>query len=69
MSATPALARVTVSIPAEGVGEIVFSRDGSIHSEAARSLNLDAIARETEVVIMQYEEGIAIVCPLEAKEA
>lgn len=59
------IARVTVSIPAEGVGEIVFSKGGARRSEAARSLDGRPIPRETEVVIIDYERGIAAVQPWE----
>jgi hypothetical protein len=65
------LARVTVGIPATGVGEIVFAKGGGRRSEAARSLTGEPIARGTEVVILEYQRGIAAVRPfqelLEAK--
>lgn len=53
--------RITVSIPAGGVGEIVFSKAGARRSEAARSLDGRAIPRDTEVVIIDYTGGIALV--------
>jgi hypothetical protein len=59
------IARVTVRIPAGGVGEIVFTKAGSRRSEAARSLSGEPIARETEVVIVDYARGVARVVPLE----
>lgn len=57
------LARVTVRIPAEGVGEIVFAKGGRRRSEAARAPDGRSIARETEVVVTGYERGIAMVQP------
>jgi hypothetical protein len=57
------LARVTVSIPATGVGEILFSKGGVRRSEAARSLTGRPIPRATEVVILQYGRGVAGVQP------
>lgn len=55
--------RVTVSIPAGGVGEIVFSMHGSRRSEAARSLGSKPISYNTEVVIIDYDHGTALVQP------
>ncbi len=57
------VARVTVSIPADGVGEIVFAKAGSRRSEAARSCAGHEISRDTEVVVTDYARGIAIVQP------
>ena len=55
------LARVTVSIPAGGVGEIIFSKAGSRRGEAARSVDGRAITRDTEVVVIDYAGGVALV--------
>ena len=55
------LARVTMSIPDGGVGEIVFSKGESRRSEGARSLNGRPIARGEEVVVVDYQRGIALV--------
>ncbi|HET9017239.1 MAG TPA: hypothetical protein VFN57_16670 [Thermomicrobiaceae bacterium] len=57
------LARVTVSIPAGGVGEVVFSKAGIRRSEGARSASGHAIPRATEVVILDYARGVAVVQP------
>ena len=57
------LGRVTVSIPANGVGEVVFSKAGTRRSEGARSLNATAIPYNTEVVIVEYVHGVALVQP------
>ena len=59
------LARVTVSIPETGAGEIVFAKAGRRRSEAARSATGHAISRGTEVVIMRYARGAAHVEPWE----
>lgn len=55
------LARVTVSIPDQGVGEIVFEKAGTRRSEAARSLGQQAIPRGSEVMVTQYARGVAYV--------
>jgi hypothetical protein len=57
------IARVTVSIPANGVGEIVFMKAGVRRSEAARSALGLPIPRDTEVLIVDYARGIASVQP------
>lgn len=57
------VARVTVGIPEGGIGEIVFTKAGTRRSEAARSLSGKAIARGTEVVVVEYERGVATVQP------
>lgn len=59
------LARVTVSIPGTGAGEIVYSKAGTRRSEAARSLTGRPIPRNTEVVVVAYERGVAAVQPYE----
>lgn len=58
-----ALARTSVAIPAEGVGEIVFSLGGTRRSEAARSADRIPIPRDTEVLVVEYTRGTAIVRP------
>ena len=55
------IARVTVSIPANGVGEIVFTKAGARRSEAARNLNSRPVPRETEVVVIDYTHGLATI--------
>ena len=57
------IARVSVSIPAGGTGEVVFTKAGSRRGEAARSLGGKPIARDSEVVIVEYERGVAAVPP------
>ena len=57
------VARVTVGIPSDGVGEIVFTKAGTRRSEAARGLNGTPVPRDTEVVVTGYERGVATVQP------
>ena len=55
--------RISVSVPAGGTGEVIFSKAGARRSEAARGLEGRPIARGTEVVITAYQDGFAIVQP------
>lgn len=57
--------KVTVTIPEGGTGEVLFSKAGVRRGEAARSLTGAAILRDTEVVIIEYERGVALVQPWE----
>jgi membrane protein implicated in regulation of membrane protease activity len=57
------LAKVTVTIPDSGAGEIVFTKAGRRRSEAARSATGQAISRGTEVLVLRYERGAAHVQP------
>jgi hypothetical protein len=57
------LGRISVSIPPDGVGEVLFSKAGLRRSEAARSASGGAIPRDTEVIITDYVQGIAVVEP------
>jgi hypothetical protein len=65
--------RISVSVPAGGTGEMIFSKAGARRSEAARGVEGRPIARGTEVVITAYQSGFAIVQPweefLRAREA
>ena len=59
------LARVSDAVRAlDGVGEILFSQNGTLRSAAARSEDGSAIQRGTEVVVLRYERGIAYVRPI-----
>ena len=59
------LARVSDAVRAlDGVGEILFSQNGTLRSAAARSEDGSAIERGTEVVVLRYERGIAYVRPI-----
>lgn len=55
------LARVTIGIPEGGTGEIIFSKADSRRSEGARSIDGRPIARDEEVVVVDYQRGIALV--------
>jgi hypothetical protein len=57
------IAEVTIAIRPDMVGEIVYSKGGSRHSDAARSVDGGAVEHGTEVVIVRYERGIAYVEP------
>jgi hypothetical protein len=51
--------RVSGTIRDHGTGEILFSQNGSRRFAAARSENGLPIPRDTEVVVMRYEQGVA----------
>ena len=57
------IARVTSSIRAGGVGEIVYELGGTRHVSAARAKDARAIGRGTEVVIVAAAHGTAVVEP------
>jgi hypothetical protein len=57
------IAQVTRAIRPDGIGEIVFTRDGTRRSEGARSATGEAIPAGSEVVILRYEKGLAFVEP------
>lgn len=57
------VARVSVGIPSQGVGEIVFAKAGGRRSEAARGLGGRPIPRGAEVLILDYARGVAVVQP------
>lgn len=59
------IARVTSSIRAGGVGEIVFEKGGRQRVEGARLLGPGSVPQGTEVVIVRYEHGIAYVEPID----
>jgi hypothetical protein len=49
---------VTSAIRLDGVGEIVFVRDGARHSAPARADNAASIERGAEVVVTRVDGGI-----------
>jgi hypothetical protein len=55
--------RVTVAIRDGGVGEVVYTRGGTRRSAGARSKDGHALQRGTEVVIANYDRGVAYVEP------
>jgi hypothetical protein len=57
------LGRVTSTIREDGVGEIVFSQEGTRRGSGARSDTGREIPKNVEVVVTRYERGIAYVRP------
>lgn len=60
------LARVTLPVGGTRIGEIVYVKHGTTRSEGARSLDGSPLPRDSEVVVMKYDRGIAYVSPLES---
>lgn len=60
------LARVSVTIPAGGVGEILFEKGERRRGEGARGVEGARVARGEEVVVLAYDRGIAVVQPWQA---
>lgn len=57
---TGMLGKVSITIPAEGIGEIIYTSPGGIHkSIPARSLDTQRLERDQEVVVVNYQHGIA----------
>ena len=59
------LGRVTLTIPPQGTGEIVYTQGGTRKTAAARGADAGEIAKGKEVVVLRYERGIAYVRPWE----
>jgi membrane protein implicated in regulation of membrane protease activity len=59
------LGRVSSVVREGGVGEMIFSQEGSRRATPIRSETGAAIAKGTEVVVTRYEKGIAYVRPWE----
>lgn len=57
------IGRVTSTIFPSGYGEVIYERYGSRHSIPARTKDGIGIERETEVVILDIQKGVAIVQP------
>lgn len=55
------LARVSIGIPDGGTGEIIYSKGETRRGEGARSIDGRPIARGEEVVVLDYQRGIALV--------
>jgi membrane protein implicated in regulation of membrane protease activity len=53
--------RITSSIRAGGIGELVFSQQGTRRTTAARTEDGTPIAKGAEVIVVRYERGIAYV--------
>jgi hypothetical protein len=59
------MAKVSAGIPANGVGEVSYDRDGSPFVSAARSVDGEEIAKGVQVVILKHEKGMTWVQPYE----
>ena len=57
-------ARVVSAIREGGTGEIVYTKRGTRFTAGARTANGAAVERGTEVVILNYEHGIAYIQPV-----
>lgn len=57
------LGKISLRVPAGGVGEVVYTLEGSRHSDGATSVDGLEIPEGTEVVIVGFEKGIAQVEP------
>jgi membrane protein implicated in regulation of membrane protease activity len=55
------LGRVSSTIRPDGVGELIYTRDGARRPVCARSEDGSLIGRDTEVVVTRYEKGVAYV--------
>lgn len=60
-----AIGRVSSTIRANGIGEIIFSQEGVRNCCGARSETGAPIAKGVEVAVTRYERGIAYVRPWE----
>jgi hypothetical protein len=59
------IGRVSSSIHESGYGEIVYEQNGIRQVASARGEGARAIPRNTEIVILRVEKGVAIVQPFE----
>ena len=55
------LGHVSSTVRIGGVGEMVFTQDGTRRAAAIRAETNEPIARGAEVVVTRYENGIAYV--------
>lgn len=57
---TGMLGKVSITIPEQGLGEIIYTSPGGVHkSVPARSLNGQRMVRDQEVVVVDYQNGVA----------
>ncbi len=57
------VARVSSTVHAKGTGEILFSLNGTRRCAAARAEDGGLLERDTQVLVLRYERGIAWVRP------
>jgi hypothetical protein len=60
------LGYVSTPIAAGGTGEFIYVRRGSRHACTAKSYGEEMIAREVEVVVLDYAHGVVLVKPFQA---
>lgn len=65
---TGVIGRLSGGIPANGVGEILYSQNGSRRAAPVRSDDGTAIERGAEVIVMRHKRGMAYVRRWEAFE-
>lgn len=65
---TGVIGRLSGGIPANGVGEILYSQNGSRRAAPVRSDDGSAIERGAEVIVMRHKRGMAYVRRWEAFE-
>lgn len=57
---TGMLGKVSITIPEKGIGEIIYTSPSGMHkSIPARGLNNQRLERDQEVVVVNYQHGIA----------
>jgi len=56
-----AVGKISISIPANGTGEVIFEQHGVRRSVGARGEDGESIEKGSEVVISRYEKGLAYV--------
>jgi len=57
---TGMLGKVSLTIPEKGLGEIIYTTPSGMHkSIAARGLNNQRVERDQEVVVVNYQHGVA----------
>jgi len=59
------LGRITVTVPANGTGEMVYTQAGTRKTVAVRGAAGESIGKGTEVVVLRFERGIAYARPWE----
>ncbi len=59
------LGRLSSTVRENGIGEMIFSQEGSRRAASAKSEDGRPIAKGVEVVVTRYERGIAYVRPWE----
>jgi membrane protein implicated in regulation of membrane protease activity len=58
---TGTVGRVTSTIFENGTGEVIFSKHGTRRAVSARTTDGKALPRESQVVILRFENGVALV--------